>query len=83
MVWRVPKEAEAEVDEFWNSHENFMRKCHVMAKSVGDNPQVDGKSRLTGYVIGKGEEMIDSFNPGMYRYCLTFCQKPIEQFVSL
>merc|ERR1711933_244140 len=30
MTWRVPKALEAEIDEYWKSHEVFMRSSHTL-----------------------------------------------------
>lgn len=56
MVWVVPKEDEAAVDEFWATHEAWMRETHNKA---GD----EASPQLNHYYISKGEELVNPMDP--------------------
>lgn len=57
MTWRVPKEKEAELDEFFANHEKWMRSSH--ASGGLDAPKDDKVPRITSYNVAKGPELND------------------------
>ena len=59
IIWRVPKEDEAEIDAYWKSHETWMRGSHVMSLE-GDDAD---KPRLTSFSINKGKELNNPMDP--------------------
>lgn len=58
VVLKVPKTLEGEMDAFWNEHEQWMRKNHIMSRTP-----VDGKICLTSFNIRKGPAMVDPMHP--------------------
>ena len=59
LVWRVPKADEAAVDAYWKSHEEWMRKSHVLGLD-GDDATTP---RLLEFNISKGEELNNPMDP--------------------
>jgi len=59
LVWKVPKADEALVDEYWKSHEAWMRASHVMGVD-GDDAVAP---RLLEFYISKGEELSNPMDP--------------------
>lgn len=66
MVLKVPKDLETEMDAYWKSHEEWMRRSHVMANDVDadkENGNDEIKPRLREFHISKGPEMKDPVKP--------------------
>jgi hypothetical protein len=59
MVWKVPKQEEKSLDDFWKQHETWMRQSHQMAREGDDST----KPRLTSFNIRKGPEMENPLDP--------------------
>ena len=59
MAMAVPPEKEAEVDELWKGHEEFMRANHTMGTDGDDSETV----RLTSFYITKGKQPVDPMDP--------------------
>jgi len=59
MVWRVPAEDEATIDKYWKTHEEFMKKTHV----VGEFGEASSAPRALEFYIAKGKELNDPMDP--------------------
>jgi len=59
LTWRVPKDMEQEMDNFWESHEKWMRSSHAKSFDTTSDPK---SPRLVNYWVAKGPELVDPYD---------------------